>query len=125
MSYDYLTLEYQKIEEKLDAYFKTSYAKEIYLADDDMSYDAISLRNKETKEAFNAIVKLGDIPLGGLVNVKPLIKRSMQGGILNPEELNNIVGLLNATSNVIRYQHDLDNIKCDDETISSYIRGLE
>ncbi len=125
MSYDYLTLEYQKIEEKLDAYFKTSYAKEIYLADDDMSYDAISLRNKETKEAFNAIVKLGDIPLGGLVTVKPLIKRSMQGGILNPEELNNIVGLLNATSNIIRYQHDLDNIKCDDETISSYISGLE
>ena len=38
----------------------------------------------------------------------------MQGGILNPEELNNIVGLLNATSNVIRYQHDLDNIKCDE-----------
>ncbi len=125
MSYDYLTLEYQKIEERLDQYFKTSYAKEVYSSLNDMSYEAIIKRNKETKEAFNAIVKLGDIPLGGLVSVKHLIKRSMQGGILNPNELNDIVGLLNATTSVIKYQHDLDNIKCEDELLASYINELE
>lgn len=124
MSYDYLTLEYAKIEEKLFKYFKTEYAKEIYENDNNLDYENILRRNIETKQAFNAIIKLGDIPLGGLVSCKSFIKRSIQGGILNPNELLDIVGLLNATNNVIKYQHDLDLNKCDDPLIKSYIDNL-
>ena len=102
--YDYKTLEYQKVLEKLSSFLKTNYAKEL-IEDSLESFDFETVKRlqEETKEAYLAIVKLSDIPLGGLYEMKNALKRCKAGSILNEEELLNVVGLLDCSTNVIKY----------------------
>lgn len=125
MTYDYNTLEFYKVIEAVKSYTKTEYAKsKIDDLDIDLTYEAIKRRNAEVKEAFDIAVKLGDIPLGGLVAVKDTIKRAQSGGILEATELNDVVGLLDAGSNVIRFQKDIDGLKYNDPYLMEYIKNI-
>lgn len=102
--YDIKTLEYQKILNKLGTYAKTNYAKNKIMGmipyDD---FDEIQKSLFQTSEAYQAIVKLDDIPLGGLFEIKEALERSRIGGILNESELLNVVGLLDCSNNVLKY----------------------
>lgn len=112
--FDTKTLEFQKILEKLKQFTKTNYAKQkIDALEPQTDYDLIQRLQLQTKEAFDSIVRYSDIPLGGLYDVKPSIDRSRIGGILNEEELLNIIGLLDCTTNVIKYFKALEGIKLD------------
>ena len=95
MKYDYITLEYNKIENQLIKYLKTDYAKEILDQDLEFDFDSIKNRILETQDALSSIYKLGDLPISGLTNVKDKILRAKSNGILNEIELNEIVNLLN------------------------------
>ncbi|MDE5855961.1 MAG: hypothetical protein K2H06_02840, partial [Anaeroplasmataceae bacterium] len=87
-------------------------------------FDEILKINQETKEAFSAIVKLSDIPLGGLYQVKGSLERAQIGGILEPHELLNVVGLLDCASNVLRYFKSLESAKIEIPTLKGYIDSL-
>ncbi len=112
MRYDIETLEFLKVLEILKSYTKTNYAKEkIDNVSLDYEYDEILTLKAQTKEAFDSVVKLGDIPLGGLMNVLPSLKRASAQGILDASELINVVGLIDCGLNVIKYFKSLDSIK--------------
>jgi len=104
MHYDLNALEFEKILLKLKTFAKTNYAKEII---DNLTpsndYEYIIKINEETKEAFNACVRLSDVPLGGLYEVNGSIRRAKIGGVLEPNELLNVVGLIDCGNNVIKY----------------------
>ena len=76
MKYDYITLEYNKIENQLIKYLKTDYAKEILDQDLEFDFDSIKNRILETQDALSSIYKLGDLPISGLTNVKDKILRA-------------------------------------------------
>ena len=96
------TLEFEKVLEKLICYAKTNLAKELILNTEIKNdFEEIKKSLKMTKEAFDSIVKLSDIPLGGLFDVKASLDRAQIQGILNERELLNVVGLIDASDNVI------------------------
>ncbi|MDE6241435.1 MAG: endonuclease MutS2 [Anaeroplasmataceae bacterium] len=122
MQYDLEALEFHDVLAILKRYAKTSYAKELIdtlVPTND--FDEVVKRNQETKEAFMAIVKLSDIPLGGLYQVKGSLERAQIGGILEPQELLNVVGLLDCASNVLRYFKSLESAKVEIPILKGYI----
>ncbi|MBQ9449615.1 MAG: endonuclease MutS2 [Acholeplasmatales bacterium] len=125
MNYDYKVLEFDKILDILKTYTKTNYAKDKITIDlIGKSYDEIHTLVSETKEAYNALVKYGDIPLGGLTSVNEVLSRCNAGGILSPSELLQIVGLIDAATNTIKYFKSLDGIKLDTFNLKKYAEKL-
>lgn len=123
--YDTIQLEFNKIIEKLKKYTKTNYAKEkLNELKPIFDYDNIILEKEKTKEAYDAIVRYSDIPLGGLVEVKKAINRSKIGGVLNPNELIDIVNFIDCTNNVIKYDKQLSAIKVSFENNHKMISSL-
>lgn len=121
MKYDTDSLEFNEVLGNLSAYAKTNYARECILKlEPSNDYAVVLRRNKETKEAYNAIIKLSDIPLGGLYEIKGSIKRAEVGGILEPFELLNIVGLLDCSINVSKYFKSLESMKLDISSLKEY-----
>lgn len=121
MRYDLETLEFNKLIEMLKSFAKTNYAKqcieELYPGN---SLDEVLKLQQQTSQAFAAIIKLSDLPLGGLYEVLPSIKRAQIGGILEPYELNLIVGLIDCIGNVSRYFHSLDSLKLDISALKEF-----
>ena len=125
MYFDLSTLEYNKVLDILSSYSKTNYAKrKISQLAPVSDYDEITTLLKETKCAFDACVKLGDLPLGGLYDVIDYIKRARVGSILSEQELLDIVSLVDCGSNVLRYFKSLDSIKLDTEILSRYYSSI-
>ncbi|MDE6660474.1 MAG: endonuclease MutS2 [Anaeroplasmataceae bacterium] len=121
MQYDLEALEFFDVLAMLKKYAKTNYAKELIEAlVPTNDFDEVVKRNQETKEAFMAIVKLSDIPLGGLFQVKGSLERAQIGGILEPQELLNVVGLLDCASNVLRYFKSLESAKVEIPALKKY-----
>ena len=125
MNYDLKTLEYHKIIKDLSNFAKTEYAKELIfeLMPSDNYDDIINLLS-ETKEAYQAIIKYGDLPLAGLFNIKKAVMRAKAGGVLTSEELLNIVGLLDCGANAIKYFNQLHSIKLDTIALDKYISKI-
>ena len=120
------TLEFEKVLDILKNYAKTDYAKKLILETKlDSSFEEIELSQKNTKEAFDSIVKLSDIPLGGLYDVKQSLARSKAQGVLNERELLDIVGLIDASDNVVKYFKQLDTIKYDAVTLKEIVSKIE
>ena len=125
MYYDLKTLEYNKVLDILSSYSKTNYAKrKINELTPYSTYDEITTSLKETKCAFDACVKLGDLPLGGLYDVIDYIKRAKIGSILTEQELLDIVSLIDCGSNALRYFKSLDSIKLDTSVLSNYYNNI-
>lgn len=126
MQYDLGTIEFYDVLSILKKYAKTNYAKEIIEAFVPTSdYDEVLRLNQETKEAYQAIIKLSDIPLGGLYEVKGSIERAAIGGVLEPSELLNVVGLIDCANNVIRYFKSLESNKIDISRLRQYVESIQ
>ena len=124
--YDFNTLEFNKILNNLITFCKTKYAKEEIINNElDYSFSSIEKRNKELNDTYNSIVKYGDLPYNEIPNIKESIKRSVQGGILTPTELNNVVRLLDTTKDVINYSKELERLKLEVPNIKDYFTNLK
>ena len=123
--YDLKTLEFDKIKNILLNYIKTDYAKKLVL-NSSVSNDILEIKrlNLETKEAYNAIVKYGDINLDGLIDLNNILKRATLGSNLNAIELNHIVSMLDISANTIKYFKNLDAIKLDYTNLKPYLLNL-
>ena len=120
------TLEFEKVLEKLICYAKTNLKNELILNTEIKNdFEEIKKNLKMTKEAFDSIIKLSDIPLGGLFDVKASLDRAAIQGILNERELLNVVGLIDASDNVIKYFKQLDSIKVDCNTLEELSNNLQ
>jgi DNA mismatch repair protein MutS2 len=125
MKYHLDALEFDQVLHKLSNYAKTDYAKElISKLTPNSNFEEVLELNNETNEAYLAVVRQGDIPLGGLYNVNPSIRRSQIGGILDPNELLNIVYLLDCSMNVTRYFKSLESIKLNTPCLNKYVDKL-
>lgn len=125
MKYHLDALEFDQVLDKLSNYAKTDYAKElISKLTPNSNFEEVLELNNETNEAYLAVVRQGDIPLGGLYNVNPSIRRSQIGGILDPNELLNIVYLLDCSMNVTRYFKSLESIKLNTPCLNKYVDKL-
>lgn len=125
MSYDLDALEFYDVLKVVKSYTKTNYAKTILdTLTPTFDYEKVLELNQETQEAFDAVIKLSDVPLGGLYEVKGSLERAAIGGILEPYELLNVVGLIDCSSNVLRYFKSLDSVKIEGVALKKYRDSL-
>jgi DNA mismatch repair protein MutS2 len=98
-------LEWEKIIEEISKFAETSTGKEIVLnlvpTED---YSQIERWHIENKEAFRTIYELGFPSFSGIKDIKEYIKRGEIGGILFPEEFENIVSTLITWQRLREYQ---------------------
>ena len=125
MSFDLKALEFDKIITILSDYTKTNYAKRLLeTLEPEIDYNKIVKLQNETKEAYQSIIKYGDIPLGGLYDIKSALLRAKSGGILNESELLDVVNLIDCSNNVIKYFKALESIKLNLENNMVYVNNL-
>ena len=125
MSFDTMTLEYDKVLKILKNFAKTDYAKR--LIDDlkpDGDFDNILKLQNQTKEAYTAIIKYNDIPLGGLYDIKEAILRAKVNSVLNESELLDVVSLIDCINNVNKYFTTLNQLKIDTTNNSEIVKNL-
>ena len=98
------TLEFDKILTKLKGYAVSPMGKEMAenLRPSGEIYEIRKWQN-ETSDAYAMIMRKGTIPLGGLKEIRPQLKRVSMGGNLNIEELMNIGEFLYVCRKVKNY----------------------
>jgi MutS2 family protein len=111
-------LEYNKIIDELEQYAVSELGKKmiskLHPSDD---IDRVKNQLIETTEARKIIDKSSSIPIQNLVGIENVIEKLGKGTALNPEDLQNILGLLRSTRKIIRF---MDERKYIAPTISSF-----
>ena len=98
------TLEFDKILAKLEGYAVSPIGKELsrHLRPSAEAYEINKWQN-ETSDAYSMIMRKGNIPLGGIHEIRPQIKRVSMGGCLGIDELMNIGEFLYVCRKVKNY----------------------
>jgi DNA mismatch repair protein MutS2 len=88
-------LEYPKIIEQLGTHASSSLGKEKVMGlHPSFIYEEVNEAQKSTFEGLTVLRLKGHVPLGGIKDIRPSIKRAAIGGILNSTELNDIANTL-------------------------------
>ncbi len=119
------TLEFDKIikllENKAETYGGKERVSDLTPTDD---IELIKQRQSETKDALSCMLRYGNLPLGGLKDIRAAVKRAFAGGVLSTRELLDVSSTLYATKKVKKYM-DNENKKDSFEIIESLISTLE
>ncbi|MGG4491842.1 endonuclease MutS2 [Metabacillus idriensis] len=101
-------LEFNKVKEQLLKHISSSLAKEkVERLVPSADYDEVRKWQEQTDEAAKVLRLKGNVPLGGLVDIRKSIKRSKIGGMLNPHELMEVAGTLYAGKHMKRFIEDM------------------
>ena len=112
----YDTLEFNKIQEKLNLYIKTEVGKNL-VNTLELSTDFFLLQKELSfvEEMMNLIVRFGTLPIINSSDLAIKIGFAKKGGILTPKDLNDIVEDIETSSKVISFvkkcEGNYDNIK--------------
>jgi DNA mismatch repair protein MutS2 len=88
-------LEYPKIIEQLGQHVSSSLGKEkVNQLTPSFIYEEVKQAQQSTFEGATVLRLKGYVPLGGISDIRPSIKRAAVGGTLNPTELNAIASTL-------------------------------
>lgn len=121
------TLEFDKILKKLQVFTASSLAKE-YIAQLDISTSSFEINRRldETSEAVTALVKKGEPPLFGIVDIHPMMKRVQMGGSLTPGNLLKISDFLRVSRYLKTYlkKDEKDNEDLKLTTLTGHIESL-
>ncbi|MDE7100530.1 MAG: hypothetical protein K2O05_01590, partial [Anaeroplasmataceae bacterium] len=121
MNYDLTTLEFPKVLSILEGYAKTQAAKKkIKDLTPSFNYEEITVLQEETKEAYLSLVKLDGLPLEDLPSIQESLKKASMGGILEAQELLDIVSLLNIGLGIEKYFKTLSAMKVEVPNLTKY-----
>ena len=102
------TLEYPKIIEQLKAYTTSSVGKSmIEQLTPSTSLEEVQKWTDETDEALSILRVKGNVPLGGLFDVRPHAKRAQIGGVLSAMELMEIASTIRASKIIRRFMEEV------------------
>ena len=91
------TLEFHKIKEQLISHASSSIGKE--KAEQLMpstDFEEVSRWQEETDESAKVVRLKGNMPLGGIFDIRPHAKRAQIGGMLSPMELMELASTIRA-----------------------------
>ncbi|MGM9857809.1 MAG: endonuclease MutS2 [Bacilli bacterium] len=118
----YDTLEFNKIQEKLNTYIKTEVGKNI-VNTLELSTDFVLLQKELffVEEMMNLIVRFGTLPIINSSDLATKLGFAKKGGILTPKDLNDIAEDIETSSKVILFVK-----KCEGnyENIKDYIKDF-
>ncbi|MCF6092553.1 endonuclease MutS2 [Microaerobacter geothermalis] len=97
-------LEFDKVKEKVREKATSTLGKEMVDALTPMiSIEEVELAQQETREGSIVLRLKGSVPLGGIRDIRKAIQRSRIGGMLSPQELLDISGVLSAGGRVKQF----------------------
>ncbi len=125
MRYDLKTLEFSKVISILKEYCFSNLARTTL---DSLkpaeTFGEVKELLKETEEAYEAIIRYDIIPRMELKSIPESIARAKIGGILNEEELLDILGLFDVTNQIIRYFSTLSGMNLSFQANQKYLDML-
>ncbi|MFJ7974676.1 endonuclease MutS2 [Peribacillus sp. JNUCC 23] len=119
------TLEFDKIKEQLLKYASSAIGKE-KAAELAPSTDLTEVTNwqEETDEAANVLRRKGNVPLGGIFDIRPHAKRAQIGGMLSPHELMEIASTIRAGRILGRFFEELLENEFSVPNLNGYMETL-
>ncbi|MBX9973271.1 endonuclease MutS2 [Cytobacillus firmus] len=97
-------LEFNKVKEQLLEHVSSSLGrKKAINIRPSTDYEEVIRRQEETDEAVTVLRIKGNIPLGGIFDIRPHVKRAVIGGMLSPQELNQISSTIHASRQMKRF----------------------
>ena len=97
-------LEFEKVKDQLLEHISSSLGRE--LAErlfPSTDFDEVVRLQEETDEAAKVLRIKGNVPLGGIFDIRPHVKRSVIGGVLSPHELVQIASTIHASRQIKRF----------------------
>ncbi|MED3994279.1 endonuclease MutS2 [Peribacillus frigoritolerans] len=119
------TLEFHKIKEQLISHASSSIGKE--KAEQLMpstDFEEVSRWQEETDEAAKIVRLKGNLPLGGIFDIRPHAKRAQIGGMLSPMELMELASTIRAGRILSRFFEELAEQEIDVLLLAEYIDSL-
>ncbi|WHY33321.1 endonuclease MutS2 [Cytobacillus firmus] len=97
-------LEFNKVKEQLLEHVSSSLGRKKALNIlPSTDYEEVIRRQEETDEAVTVLRIKGNVPLGGIFDIRPHVKRAVIGGMLCPQELNQISSTIHASRQMKRF----------------------
>ncbi|MBG9545409.1 endonuclease MutS2 [Cytobacillus firmus] len=97
-------LEFNKVKEQLLEHVSSSLGRKKALKIlPSTDYEEVIRRQEETDEAVTVLRIKGNVPLGGIFDIRPHVKRAVIGGMLSPQELNQISSTIHASRQMKRF----------------------
>ncbi|KAF0824449.1 endonuclease MutS2 [Cytobacillus firmus] len=97
-------LEFNKVKEQLLEHVSSSLGRKKALKIlPSTDYEEVIRRQEETDEAVTVLRIKGNVPLGGIFDIRPYVKRAVIGGMLSPQELNQISSTIHASRQMKRF----------------------
>ncbi|WP_070121732.1 endonuclease MutS2 [Bacillus marinisedimentorum] len=102
------TLEFDKVKERLRSHAASSLGKDkADRLEPSADREEVAYWQDETDEAVHVLRVKGNVPLGGVFDIRPQVKRAQIGGMLNPKELLDISSTLYGAKNMKRFIENL------------------
>lgn len=100
-------LEFNKVKEQLLTYVSSVLGKKkaenLYPSVD---FSEVVRTQEETDEAVQVLRIKGNVPLGGIFDIVPHVKRAVIGGMLSPHELTQVASTIHASRQIKRFIED-------------------
>lgn len=101
-------LEFLKVKELLQGYVSSSLGRSLVTELlPSVNFEEVVRMQEETDEAALVIRLKGNVPLGGIFDIRPHVKRASIGGMLSPQELNEVSSTIHASRMMRRFIEDL------------------
>ena len=100
-------LEFDKVKEQLLEHVSSSLGRaEAEKLIPSTDFDEVVQRQEETDEAVKVLRLKGNIPLGGIFDIRPHVKRAVIGGMLSSHELMQVASTVHASRQIKRFIED-------------------
>ncbi|OIK12942.1 endonuclease MutS2 [Bacillus sp. MUM 13] len=119
------TLEFDKIKSQLLTFASSSIGKEkAEQLTPSADFTEVLKWQEETDEAANVIRLKGNVPLGGIFDIRPHAKRAQIGGMLSPMELMEISSTIRAGRILTRFFEELEEDEHELPHLGEYIKSI-
>lgn len=118
-------LEFDKVKEQLLAFVSSTLGQEkVNNLIPSTDYDEVVKWQEETDEAAKVFRLKGNVPLSGIFNIRPHVKRSAIGGILSPQELIQVVSTIRVSRQMKRFIEDMVDDQIELPILSQYVSKI-
>ncbi|WP_428909324.1 endonuclease MutS2 [Niallia sp. Krafla_26] len=116
-------LEFDKVKEQLLQHVSSSLGRELAeKLEPSNDFDEVVKRQEETDEAAKILRIKANIPLGGIFDVRPHMKRAVIGGMLSAQELMQVASTVHASRQIKRFVEEFAE---EDESIPHLLSQVD
>jgi DNA mismatch repair protein MutS2 len=115
-------LEFHKVKEQLIAFVSSTLGQEkVNNLIPSANFDEVLKWQEETDEAAKVFRLKGNVPLSGIFNIRPHVKRSAIGSILSPVELTQVASTIRVSRQMKRFIEDMAADQIELPILSQYV----